>query len=78
MSRFVGGTALGHADFHTALGHAGELDVVHEAANQEYTAAARLQQVLRRQRIGDQRGIEALTLIADPDGQLECPVGVLR
>ena len=49
----VGGTALDHAHFHAALGRAGELHVVHEAADQEYAAAARLQQIFRSQRIGD-------------------------
>ena len=37
-----------------------ELDFVHEVADEEDAAAAALQQVLRRQRIGDLLGIEAL------------------
>ena len=48
----VARAALDHPDFHAALGRAAKLHVVHEAADQEYAAAARLQQILRRQRIG--------------------------
>ena len=42
------GHALDHADFHAALGRALQLHVVHEVADEEDAAAARLEQVLRR------------------------------
>ena len=62
--------ALDHPDLHAAFGRALQLHVVHEVANQEDAAAARLQQVLGRERIGDFLGIEAVALVADADTQL--------
>ena len=44
-------------------------DVVHEVADEEDAAAAGLEQVLRRQRIGDLVRVEAFALVADADGQ---------
>ena len=44
-----------------------ELHVVHEAADEEDAAAAGLQQVFGRQRIGDVLGVEALALVAHAD-----------
>ena len=46
------------------------VDVVHEAAHEEDAAAARLEDVLGRQRIGDLLGLEALALVEDADDQL--------
>ena len=60
-----------HPDFHPAFGRVDELDVVHEAADQENAATARLQQIFGRQRIGDRRRIESLSLIADPDREID-------
>ena len=62
--------ALDHADLHAAFRRALQLDVVHEVADEEDAAAARLQQVFGRQRIGHLFGIEAFALIADADCQL--------
>ena len=61
---------LHHADFHAALGRPLQLHVVHEAAHEEDAAAARLQDVLGRERIGDVVGIEAFALVADADDEL--------
>jgi hypothetical protein len=49
LERAVRGRRLGafdHADFHSAFGRALQPDVVHEIADEEDAAAARLQQVL--------------------------------
>ena len=40
-------------------------DVVHEAAHEEDAAAAGLQDVLGRQRVGDLLGLEAFALVGD-------------
>ena len=61
---------LHHADFHAALGAAPHVHFVHEAADQEDAAAAGLQDVLRRQRIGDLLRVEALALVFDADDEL--------
>src|SRR2546422_4244329 len=45
--------AFHHADFHPALRRALQLHVVHEIADEENAAAARLEEVFRGQRIGD-------------------------
>ena len=62
--------ALDHADFHAAFRRALQLHVVHEVADEEDAAAARLEQVLRRERVGDRLRIEAFALIADANHQL--------
>ena len=54
-----------------------QLDVVHEAANQEDAAAARFQHVLGRERVGDFLGLEALALVADADGEAGV-LGIVR
>src|SRR5262245_9656890 len=64
------GQLLDHAHFHTPFRRAPERHVVHEAAHEEDAAAARLEQVLRRQRIGDLLGVEAFTLVQNPNDQL--------
>ncbi len=72
----VGGLhALDHADFHAAFGDALQLHVVHEIANEEDAAAARFQQILRREGIRHFFGFEAFTLIADADAQFGNEVG---
>src|SRR5439155_6006915 len=70
--------ALGHADFHPAFRRALQLDVVHEVADQEDAAAARLEEVLGRQRIGDRLRLEAFALIADANHQLRAGRGRRR
>ena len=47
-----------------------ERHVVHEAAHEENAAAARLEQILGRQRIGNLLGIEALALVEHAHDQL--------
>src|SRR4051794_1939657 len=59
--------ALDHADLHPTPRRALQLHVVHEAADEEDAAAARLQQVLRRQRIRERLRVEARALIPHPD-----------
>src|SRR5260370_35605651 len=54
--------ALQHLDLHPALRRAPEPDVVHEVANEKDAAAARLEEVLRRQGIGNFLGLEAFAL----------------
>jgi hypothetical protein len=49
------------------------LHVVHEAAHEEDAAAARLEEVLGRERIGDLPGIEALALVEHADDELVGP-----
>ena len=61
---------LHHADFHAALRRALQLHVVHEAAHEEDAAAARLQHVLGRERVGDLVGLEAFALVGHADDQL--------
>src|SRR3990167_5563504 len=61
--------ALDHPDFRSALGRAANLYVVHEGADQEYTAAARLEQIVRRQWIGHRVRIESFALIPNAYGQ---------
>src|SRR5262245_24242813 len=61
---------LDHAHFHPALGRASEAHVVHEAAHEKDAAAARLEQVLGRERVGDLLGIEPFALIEHPDDEL--------
>src|SRR5262249_28582907 len=67
-----GGTlhALHHADLHAAFLCALQLNIVHEVADEENAAAARLQEILGIERVGDRLGIEAFALIADLDRQL--------
>src|SRR5689334_5806525 len=62
--------ALDHPDFHPAFRRALQPHVVHEVADEEDAAAARLEQVLRRERIREVLGIEAFALIAHADRQL--------
>src|SRR5262245_42225325 len=62
--------ALQHADLHAAFRRPLKLDVVHEVADEEDPTAARLQQVLGRQRIRHRFGIESLALIAHANRQL--------
>src|SRR6185369_311253 len=66
----IGRQLLHHADFHPALGRAIELDVVHEAAHEEDAAAARFENVFRRERIRDVLRLEALALIGHADDEL--------
>src|SRR4051794_3670910 len=65
VARKMGGTESGtagsqfldHAHFHAALGRPPERHVVHEAAHEEDAAAARFQQILGRERIGNLLGV---------------------
>src|SRR6266545_5210630 len=66
----TGRQLLHHADFHAPLGRAIELDVVHEVAHEKDAAAARLEDVLRRERVGHFSGLESLALIRDADDEL--------
>ena len=59
--------ALHHADFHAAFGRALQLHVVHEVADEEDAAAARLQEVLRRERVGDCLRDRSRRPVADAD-----------
>src|SRR5688500_14890525 len=61
---------LYHPDFHPAVTRTPQRDVVHEAAHEEDAASARLQEVLRRQRVAHLVGVEALSLVEHPDDQL--------
>src|ERR1044072_2325176 len=54
---------LDHTDFHASVGDPAERPVVHEAAHEEDPAAARLQEVFGRERVGDFLGLEALALV---------------
>src|SRR5262245_4360128 len=65
------GELLHHAHFHPAFAAAVQGDVVHEAAHEEDAAAARLEQILRRERIGDHLRIESFALIEHAHDQLE-------
>src|SRR5262245_16055611 len=56
--------ALHHPHFHTALRSTVQIDFVHEIADEENPAAAALQQVLWRERVGNRVGIESLPLVA--------------
>src|SRR5438477_3599274 len=69
MAGTASSNAFDHSDFHPALRGPVNFHVVHEAANQEYAAAARFEQILRRQRIGNRGWIEAFAFIPNPDGQ---------
>src|SRR3954462_8527148 len=69
--------ALDHLDLHAAFGRALQVNGIHEIADQEDAAAARLQEILRRQRIRNLRRLEALALIAHLDRQLGNVVGYL-
>src|SRR5581483_7451694 len=60
--------ALDHHHFHAALRRALQHHLVHEAAHEEDAAPARLEQVLRRERIGQRGRIEAAALVAHLDG----------
>src|SRR5579872_2872658 len=77
VARKIGGTGsatgaqfLHHADFHAAPGRALQPDFVHEVAHEEDAAAARLEDVLGRERIGDFLGLEAVAAIRDADDEL--------
>src|SRR2546426_1794278 len=61
--------ALGHADFHPALRRALELNVVHEVADEKNAAAARLEEVLGIERVGEGLRIETLSLIPHANQQ---------
>src|SRR3954467_11418018 len=61
---------LHHADFHAAAGRPRELHVVHEAAHEEDAAAARFQDVLGGERVGDVPRVEPFTLVGDADDEL--------
>src|SRR5262245_55974995 len=71
----TGAQLLHHADLHAARRRPRELHVVHEAAHEEDAAAARLEDVLGLERIGDGVGVEAFALIDDADGELQGAVG---
>src|SRR6185436_1647145 len=71
----TGPQLLHHADLHAAAGRPRELHVVHEAAHEEDAAAARFEDVLGRERIGDLAGIEAFALVDDADRELRGFVG---
>ena len=61
--------------FHAAFGRALQHHFVHEAANEEDAAAARLEQVLGRAAIGQRRGIEAGAFVAHADRDARPGVG---
>src|SRR6266542_2366600 len=66
----TGRQLLGHAHFHAASGGPLQHDVVHEAAHEEDAAAARLENVFRRERIGDFLRFEALALVDHAHNEL--------
>ena len=66
----TGRQLLDHPHFHAAVDGAPQRDVVHEAAHEEDAAAARFQEVLRRQGIGHFVRLESLPLVHHPDDQL--------
>src|SRR5215203_1881695 len=66
----TGGQLLHHAHLHSAGRRAVQLHVVHEAAHEEDSASARLQNVFRRERVGDGLRLEALALVRDADHEL--------
>src|SRR5262249_15238445 len=70
--------ALHHPNLHAAFWRALQLHVVHEVSNEEDAAAARLEQILRREWIGDRLGVEAFALIAHADQELRRlgPIGL--
>src|SRR4029450_1286832 len=70
ISSATGAQLLHHVHLHAAAGRSRELHVVHEAAHEEDAAAARLQDVLGRERIRDGAGIEAFALVGDADDEL--------
>ena len=63
-----GGDALDHHHFHAALRCPLQHHLVHEGANDEDAATARLEHVLRRKRIRNALRVKARSLVANPDG----------
>src|SRR5512145_241698 len=55
--------SLHHSQFHAALGRALQHELVHEAADQEDAPATAFEQVLRREAVGQRRGVEAGALV---------------
>src|SRR3954462_7295462 len=77
VARKIGGCAsatgrqlLHHADLHAPFGSAVQLHVVHEAAHEKDAASARLQNVFRREGIGDVPRLEPLPFVLDADDEL--------
>src|SRR5260221_1371358 len=66
----TGRQLLHHAHFHAPFGGALQPHVVHEAAHEEDAAAAGLEHVLGRERIGDFERLEPLPLVGDLDHEL--------
>src|SRR5436305_4021692 len=65
--RLRSGEALAQRHHGAAAGAGAVDDVVHEASHVEDAAAVRAEQVLRGQRIAEQRGVEPHPLVLDPD-----------
>src|SRR4029450_12418439 len=61
--------ALHHPDFHAAFRRPLQLHVVHEVADQEDAAAARLEEVLGIERVRDRLGVEPFALVAHANQQ---------
>src|SRR5258706_12216208 len=61
--------ALGHANLHAAFGGAAEFHAVHEIADKDDAAAARLEQVFGGERVGHFLRLEALAFVADANLQ---------
>ena len=61
------GSSFHHPDDGAALRREGVGHLVHELAHEEDAAAVGLQQVLRRERVGHRRRVEALALVAHLD-----------
>src|SRR4029450_11053304 len=62
--------ALHHPDLHPAFRRALQPHIVHEVADEEDAAAARLEEVLGRKRIRHLLGIEDLPLLPEGDATL--------
>src|SRR5690606_23361328 len=76
-SRRGPGELLRHPDFHAAARYPAQLELVHEAANEEDAAPAALEDVLGRERVGDAVRIEALALVPHADREAAL-LGVVR
>src|SRR4029453_18293855 len=66
----TGGELLDHPHFHTAFRRSLQRHIVHEAGHEKDAAAAGLQEVLGRERIGDFLGVEPFALIEHADDEL--------
>src|SRR5262245_2267769 len=63
------GDPLYHHHLHAAPGALPQLHLIHEASYEEDAATGGLEHVFRRERIGEDRGIEAAAFVAHRDGE---------